>query len=802
MWSDRHTRLQHATRWRPAPIRTDQWNTSRLDIRHVRNIGIDNHDMKGERVVLALAIACQLIGLFIFARGFFPLSKPSIKGVAAPLDHPEPAFDRMIFVVIDALRSDLAYGDASLLPNLHELIDRGKAIPFTAKASTPTVTLPRLKCLVTGSISSFLDAVLNIAESDTISGSALQDNWVTQAQSHDKRIHMYGDDTWIRLFPDTFDRTDGTSSFYVNDFTEVDANVTGHIDDLKRDNWDIAILHYLGLDHIGHIGGPRSVHMPDKQREMDNVIGRLASDLVTLDKLDGKRSFMVVTGDHGMTEQGNHGGATEGEVLTAAIFISEHFQSTRPSVYQTDTLHFYNTILQSDLVPSISALLGLPFPLNSIGVVPEAILEQLSSPSQHLRRNAHQLQQLLAAGASDEPTQHALCTSPPCRLSSIDLDSMTTSDALSVMRDVQGRLLQVSSDFNVESMVIGAVMQLVAVLTMLFLWWSATTASLLRLALPLLWGATTFASSFIEEEHSFWYFIINICLLFEATRRADTAMISLTAFGLLRHMNQTGDKYAHFDDISGFLSRHTELRSTAIVLSFLFFQLRALQLGSRASPLRQVVFGSALGLIAAAKYGQDTHLAVRLVWVLGLVSQAPGLGRRLPARLIVGAVYLLQTRPIKWPLLALMECISPTDDATFFALSQASFFAMGNGNSLARLDLSQAYNGVTAYNELLVGVLLFISTMAAPLYWTVRWTACAAERCNKGSTVRGDGVPHLYMPLCSCIYTTLLSAACLALRHHLFVFSVFSPKFLYACAWSVFYALAAIYASFVAVAPS
>lgn len=27
---------------------------------------------------------------------------------------------------------------------------------------------------------------------------------------------MYGDDTWLKLFPDTFSRADGTSSFFVS----------------------------------------------------------------------------------------------------------------------------------------------------------------------------------------------------------------------------------------------------------------------------------------------------------------------------------------------------------------------------------------------------------------------------------------------------------------------------------------------------------------------------------------------------------------------------------------------------------
>jgi predicted AlkP superfamily pyrophosphatase or phosphodiesterase len=36
----------------------------------------------------------------------------------------------------------------------------------------------------------------------------------------------------------------------------VDENVTRHLDEeLERDDWDVMILHYLGLDHIGHLEG-------------------------------------------------------------------------------------------------------------------------------------------------------------------------------------------------------------------------------------------------------------------------------------------------------------------------------------------------------------------------------------------------------------------------------------------------------------------------------------------------------------------------------------------------------------------
>lgn len=42
------------------------------------------------------------------------------------------------------------------------------------------------------------------------------------------------------------------------DFTEVDNNVTRNIpSELNRSDWNGMIMHYLGLDHIGHKSGPR-----------------------------------------------------------------------------------------------------------------------------------------------------------------------------------------------------------------------------------------------------------------------------------------------------------------------------------------------------------------------------------------------------------------------------------------------------------------------------------------------------------------------------------------------------------------
>lgn len=77
--------------------------------------------------------------------------------------------------------------------------------------------MPRLKSITTGSIPSFVDLILNIDEGDTSSSLASQDTWLAQLKAKGTgKLLMYGDDTWLKLFPETFDRHDGTSSFFVS----------------------------------------------------------------------------------------------------------------------------------------------------------------------------------------------------------------------------------------------------------------------------------------------------------------------------------------------------------------------------------------------------------------------------------------------------------------------------------------------------------------------------------------------------------------------------------------------------------
>lgn len=120
-------------------------------------------------------------------------------------------------------------------------------------------------------------------------------------------------------------------------------------------------------------------------------------------------------------------------------------------------------------------------------------------------------------------------------------------------------------------------------------------------------------------------------------------------------------------------------------------------------------------------------------------------------------------------------------------MQHVSFFALGNSNSLSSIDLSNAYNGISSYSIPLVGTLTFISNWAGPIWWSLaalQFLLMRHEETKFGGT---NGYVE-WMWWCSLfhgIVMCFLVTACIILRTHLFIWTVFSPKFLFQAAWIV-----------------
>lgn len=442
--------------------------------------------------VLWFVAITYVIGLSLFWYGFFAVVKKppghsSSEQVNYPYDLcgkpdvgkslPEAVISvaakskrKLVFVLIDALRLDFVSSRPESLPFVSSLLRRNAAALYRCRGFSPTVTLPRIKTLLTGTVPGFGDVMLNLN-----AAAISEDNWVYQARAASRRVVFYGDDTWLRILPGHFERHDGTTSFFVSDYTEVDQNVTRHVPvEMDARDWDVLVLHYLGLDHIGHSHGPSSSLVDRKLAEMDDVLSVIHG---SLSKREDENHLIVVTGDHGMTALGNHGGSSELEVMTPLILIP-----TRGWSFGSVQMSTPGTVSQVDIATTLSVLMGLPIPKGSFGIALPAVLAAANyTILERLFLLQYNLQQLLSVYQAEFGSGNKVSVQAKETLCTF-LDLVTKKENnledeaaarqslfLNIMSDIQSALLSTSTTVDMTLVGTGVSVALKGVLTLFLL---------------------------------------------------------------------------------------------------------------------------------------------------------------------------------------------------------------------------------------------------------------------------------------------------------------------------------------------
>jgi hypothetical protein len=157
----------------------------------------------------------------------------------------------------------------------------------------------------------------------------------------------------------------------------------------------ILFLHLLGLDTNGH------AHRPDSPEYLENIryvdAGIRAVHAAVEAAFPDNSTAYLFTADHGMSNRGSHGDGDPDNTRTpivawgAGVSPPERVSDDavergtwQPPTDIPGTLHWSrrglgdrvhrHDITQADIAPLITALLGEPFPLNSVGVLPAAYL--------------------------------------------------------------------------------------------------------------------------------------------------------------------------------------------------------------------------------------------------------------------------------------------------------------------------------------------------------------------------------------------------------------------------------------------
>lgn len=730
-------------------------------------------------------------------------------------------YDRVVVVLVDALRADMV-SNRSEMRYLRSVISNSSGCKgaFVSAAQTPTVTMPRIKALVTGTVPNFIDVMNNI-DSAALGG----DHLVERFASSGREMVFYGDETWLKLFPRHFKRSDGTSSFFTKDFTVVDQNVSRHLpqefDPLSQHpfskDWDTVVLHYLGLDHIGHQHGPRSPHMADKLSEMDGVLHQIHSALLRQEVARKKKrpnalpTLLLLLSDHGMTKQGNHGGASSDE--TSAFLLLQHVGSEAEAQVKRQRPFQFMHVMQVDLAPTLGLLLGVGIPAQSVGtIIPQAFPEEFRARA--FEANAKQLSTLLLAKGGTLSTQASTLLSEEKYEEFVYLakETLIGSGASEVASLKEVAILFLAAGF----MALPTALAICKARSV----WSNLEYGVVVFGM-VIHPLGFFSSSFIENEHAYWFHFVTTWLLVRAAwhvacQQHSSAARLLSVTLLLRVLrsrlqiinwallNDTTDPPRTNDGTAVLmLPWYLSSRTTAVIAIALTCVLCVSLIQAYSRSFARRSFGSAAVITAGAA-------------ICCIKASIPGEGEVLIARVVFLSVFVLAcltlyTDSLKesfafvyTALALLISLVHRTEHTVIISLvagmtllvteyfnrtgaswgeialvlccvGQCAFFGLGNSHAIATMDISGAYTGLSEYVFVVVffltGIILFSSHLLpfAPLF---------SSRL-KGSSTRELTHAMWAIVAWSCYRMWVVCVVLILMRSHLFIWTVFAPKWVY-----------------------
>ena len=646
---------------------------------------------------------------------------------------------------------------------------------------------------------------------------------------------------------------------------------------IKRD-WDVSILHYLGLDHIGHLSGPKSPLIPAKLMEMSEIIEKIASSVFQKPWKENLPPVLLVLGDHGMADAGGHGGASIPETITpvVALFPSQYDDNARR--LRTRNLPFL--IKQHDLASTLSLLTGVPIPRNNIGKFNSELLNIfLTNDDVQSREQAfclYNLEQISSCMKSQfggwyEKTEgfkrYSKIKEERLRKKRSSESSVTTTtECESVIHEMSGILEENMSSYNIKIMLLGIAILMIN--CFVFASWHLLTFNdvgfasiegivfLLNIARLLSFGST----SLIEEEHqSVYFFVTSICsLIFMKTvpnfesfykkikdskilkvKNLSSIICILFLLRIARTINQTGDKWLHLPDVSDYLQKPDNQNYLIMVHGFsilLLLTLRLKKLFRWDEESKSSYFLSVSLLIIAhvtvffqklpekmlpqmlTVFGDNAEKrklhSAQIVYGLCFsyfilrANQAKAFSRccqiLLESILLVFSLLVQPYSAFLIPIALITEellftAIKDLDTfqeygALYYLHGLATYFQMGNSNSLASVDVGAGYTGVPSFNPGIICLLMAVNTFNGPIIWLLslccRITNTTDDDSNgiqKGNLKFEQVLKSLgFYRGCELVFLTIICTLC---RFHIMVWTVFAPKVLYEMMFSLIMSL-------------
>ncbi|XP_055457346.1 GPI ethanolamine phosphate transferase 1 isoform X2 [Psammomys obesus] len=345
---------------------------------------------------MLLFFALGLLVHFVFFASIFDIyfTSPLVHGMTPQSTPLPPPAKRLVLFVADGLRADTFYeldeDGNSRAPFIRNIIMH-EGSWGVSHTRVPTESRPGHVALIAGFYEDVSAVAKGWKENPVEFDSLFNESKYTWSWGSPDILPMFakgasGDHVY------TYSYDAQREDFGADDATKLDTWVFDKVKgffDAARNNQSlfskvneekvVFFLHLLGIDTNGHAHRPSSREYKDNIKKVDDGVKEIVSIFKHFYGDDGKTTF-IFTSDHGMTDWGSHGAGHPSETLTPLVIWGAGIKfPEKVSAQQFDDKFLKEWRLESwkrrdvnqaDIAPLMTSLIGVPFPLNSVGTLP------------------------------------------------------------------------------------------------------------------------------------------------------------------------------------------------------------------------------------------------------------------------------------------------------------------------------------------------------------------------------------------------------------------------------------------------